>query len=128
VQKTKATDLEVTPAFLAARAALHENGGYPKARWIVFCETMLERGFTLTLYEARQTASKYLTVMYGEKSFKVRYSNHPPARERLDDCDFFVGRRPGQTTNTTQAIEAVMRAFGFPANHEIRMPHAPNGR
>lgn len=103
----KATDLEVTLEFLESRV----NPNYPKAKWITFCETLMESGLdlTLTLYEARRTVSKYISVHYKNKEYKVRFSNHRPIahRELLNDCDFFVGVTNFKVTRTENAIQAV---------------------
>lgn len=116
----KLVDEPVTHELLESK----HNSRYPKLKWIEFCEVMLGLGFTLTVYEARETASKYITVRSEGRSFKVRYSNHPPAYNRLicDDCDFFVGKTQRFTTNTRQAIEAVRRFFGLEADPTIKMP------
>lgn len=95
--------------FLYRRASNAIAKGYPKAKWVVFCEAMLKRGVTLTLYEAKHTFSKYITVHNGPKQFKVRFSNHKPIyeREAKGDCDFFVGHSNFGITNTNDALRAV---------------------
>ena len=108
----------VTTALLEARVTRAASNGYPKAKWIEFCEMMIERGFTVTLYEARQTFSKYVTVAgVGAAPFKLRFSNHKPIRGReLDgDCDVFVGITHTGTRTTADAIAATLRHFGFEA-------------
>lgn len=103
----------VTQDFLVGRFRKSEKNGYPKAKWIQFCEEMLSRGYSLTLYEARRTVSKYVTVHSGEKQFRVRFSNHKPIKHReLDgDCDFFVGITHTGVRTTDDAIEAVEEYF-----------------
>lgn len=113
----KATNDTVTVPMLVKRTDILKNADYDKTKWIGFCETMLDRGYTLTLYEARQTFSKYITVSLPEhKPFKVRFSNHKPIahRELNGDCDFFVGVTNLRVTNTAQAIEAVEKHFNQP--------------
>lgn len=109
----KATDLKVSQAFLQGRVTAAAKNGWPKACWIEFCEAMLDRGFVLILYEARQTFSKYITVCHYGRSFKVRFSNHKAIRERerAGDCDFFVGRGHFRTTTTEDAIKATIKAL-----------------
>lgn len=94
---------------------------YPPAgpynpKWVQFCRTMLGHGFTVVLYEARETVSKYVTVERDGKQFKVRFSNHKPSRykERNRFCDFFVGINHGSITTTAQAVTATLRHFGVP--------------
>lgn len=105
----RATDLEVTEQFLKERVQHSARAGFPKAKWIEFCEEMLKEGFQVTLYEARKTVSKYITVGCGGRYFVVRFSNHWPARSREDEgsCDFFVGKNNNSITSTWQAIWAV---------------------
>lgn len=113
----KASNERVTLPFLQERARRAIALGYQKQRWIEFCETLLADGFSITLYEARRTVSKYVTVSRGDRSFKVRFSNHRPikSREAAADCDFFVGVCNAVTTNTTQALAAVREFFASEA-------------
>jgi hypothetical protein len=114
--REKATDLVVDRDFLHERTVKLGTHGYKKSRWIEFCEAMLDQGYTVSLYEARATVSKYLTVTHPESraAFKVRFSNHKPnyGREVAADCDFFVGRNHLGTTTTEMAIEAVLNSLG----------------
>ena len=107
----KATNLTVTRTFLRARQLRAK--GFPKAKWIEFCEICLDSGFTVSLYEARKTYSKYVSVLKDGRSFKVRFSNHAPikSREVNGDCDFFVGHTHLGVTNTEAAIKAVALHF-----------------
>lgn len=108
----------VTEQMLNHRVKALAANGYPKAKWIRFCEVLMAEGYALTIYEARRTVSKYITVMYpGAPSFKVRFSNHRPIAEReaAGDCDFFVGRTNLAVTHSRQALDAVRKHFGRPA-------------
>lgn len=74
--------MDVGADFLSMRTARATNAGYPKARWIGFCETMLGLGYSLKMYEVER--SKYITVFNLGRSFKVRFSwsqSSAPARE-----------------------------------------------
>lgn len=86
---------------------------YGKQKWIIFAEELLNKGYKISLYEARRTFSKYLTVEKGEKQFKVRFSNHKPIKEREEnnDCDFFVGVTNYKVTTTEDALDAVYKYF-----------------
>ncbi len=78
----------------------------------------MAEGFTLSLYEAKRTFSKYITVSDStRKTFTVRFSNHRPikSREESGDCDFFVGVNNFKTTTTAQAIEATKIHFASEA-------------
>lgn len=89
---------------------------YGKAKWIIFCETLLNEGYTLYLYEANKTFSKYITVCQKGKTFKVRFSNHRPsyAKEFENDSDFYVGVSNFGTTTTEDALKAVKEFFNKP--------------
>lgn len=111
----KATNIRVTGQFLSKRAEAALAKGYSKQKWITFCEVLLDDGFTLHLYEARRSVSKYITISRSKRGsrYKVRFSNHAPIkeRERGSDCDFFVGVTNFKTTTTEQAIVAVREFF-----------------
>jgi len=87
--------------------------GYPKQKWVIFCEVLIAAGFRLNLYEARQTESKYITVTRKgeERSYKVRFSSHRPNIQKDDPCDFFVGYSSRGITTTEQALAAVRDFF-----------------
>lgn len=110
----KADNLMITQEFLNARFQDAKSKGYPKAKWIEFCEYLLSlKCFEVFLYEARKTFSKYITVIQSDKEFKVRFSNHKPIayRELNGDCDFFVGITNLSITTTKDAILAVNNFF-----------------
>ena len=106
----KASNLKINQQFLDKRSNSCVAKGFSKQKWISFCEDLLVRGFTLELYEARKTFSKYITI---NGSYKVRFSNHKPiyARELNKDCDFFVGVSNTGARNTQDALEAVEKHF-----------------
>ena len=109
----RAYNESVTADMLNARATWSQERGYPKQKWIQFCETMLADGFSVSLYEAQKTFSKYVTVSNGKQSFKVRFSNHRPIkrREEAGDCDFFVGVCNHVTHTTEQAVAETRAAL-----------------
>lgn len=112
----KATNKPITMDYLKGRAEGLASAGYPKSKWIYFCEELLRLGFAAELYEARQTKSKYITVRQEgdwSRSFKVRFSDHKPIhyREMAGDCDFFVGHTHTGIRNTHDAINAVCNYF-----------------
>lgn len=86
---------------------------FGKQKWIIFAEELLEKGFKVSLYEARKTFSKYLTVEKGNKKFKVRFSNHRPNihKELENDCDYFVGVTNFEVHTTKDALIAVNNYF-----------------
>lgn len=110
----KATNCNISRELLNQRVAYSKKLGYGKQKWVEFCEVMLDNGLKCSLYEARQTVSKYITVKdTAGKTFKVRFSNHKPIKERevSNDCDFFVGMTHLKTTTTQQAISATLSFF-----------------
>lgn len=114
--KNKATNLRMTEGYLAGRAEACVRKGFTKPKWISFCETMMKVGYAVELYEARQTVSKYVTVIDEADTgvaFKVRFSNHKPieSRELAGDCDFFVGHTNLGITTTREAISATWAHF-----------------
>src|SRR5690606_17959069 len=78
----KAARAKINKEFLNRRIQWSENLGYGKQKWVYFCEVLIERRFQLELYEARQTVSKYITIRKNNKTFKVRFSNHKPCKNR----------------------------------------------
>lgn len=110
----KATNLIVTHDYLEQRVTNITGKGFPVPKWTYFCKQVLDMGLTVSLYEARETYSKYVTVMKDDVEYKVRFSNHRPTyhRERNGDCDFFVGVTHTGVRNTEQALEAVKEFFG----------------
>ena len=112
VNMKKLTNQKITPGILKSKT----SAKYGKAKWIIFSEKLLEKGYTLYLYEARKTVSKYITVRKDGREFKVRFSNHKPIKERelWGDCDFFVGLTHLGCTTTQDALLAVERYFNKP--------------
>lgn len=116
----KATHRPVNRDLLNHRVTYAKSLGYTKQKWVEFCEVMLDHELILTLYEARETVSKYVTVYSADKKFRVRFSNHKPikGRELNGDCDFFVGHTHTGIRTTTHAIHAALKFF----NIERRVP------
>lgn len=112
----KATDKPLCRDFLKTRADSCIAKGFKKQKWVEFCEKMMDLGLVLTLYEARRTPSKYITVRKPNdhsKKYKVRFSNHLPimSRELEGDCDFFVGHTNLGIQTTDQAIKSTLNFF-----------------
>lgn len=105
----KAEYKKVTYEYLHSRTSKK----YGKSKWIVFSETLLNLGYDLTLYEAKETLSKYIYVSMDDKAFKVRFSDHKPSRKQeLDnDSDFYVGISNFGVQTTNNALTAVEEYF-----------------
>lgn len=107
------TAKSVSAKFLADYAKNLADAGWPKSKWISFCENLLQQGYEVRLYAAKSSKSKYVYVIKGDRVFKVRFSDHSPHRNQIDtnDCDFFVGRSRLGITNTGDAMVAVAEFF-----------------
>lgn len=117
---SKAINLKITKEFLDDRSTRSLSAGFPKQKWIEFSEILINEGYTLYLDEAITTLSKYITVVKGNRSFKVRFSNHKPARirEEANACDFFVGVNNYVVTTTDDALVAVRKHFNGNGNEK----------
>ncbi len=107
----------IDKSYIDKRMKGYAGKGFGKPKWMMFCEHFLELGFTIRLYEARETFSKYVSVISQDgKTYKVRFSNHKPikSREANGDCDFFVGINHFQTNTTEDAILST-KAFFTPS-------------
>jgi len=112
VKPRKITDEPLTEEIIKTRRG---PGIYPECAWMKFSRALLSRGYSLSLYEARQTVSKYITVHgINDDFYTVRFSDHRPniKRELNRDCDFFVGVTNFSVTNWKQALSAVLKHFG----------------
>ncbi len=106
----KVRNEKVTPEFLKSKI----SEKYGKQKWIIFCEILLTKGYTLKLYEAKKTFSKYITVIKNGRYFKVRFSNHKPSMTKQiieKDSDFYVGVSRSGITTTEDALKAVEKHF-----------------
>ena len=115
--------MKVDSDFLLHRARRTLKAGYNVPKWIIFCGILMRNGFTLELYEARKTVSKYITVKkQGFPPFKVRFSNHKPIAnlEIAGSCDFFVGRTNLTVTTTDKALRAVAKHFSVTLDMNIK--------
>lgn len=85
--------MTVDENFLVPIKQRYNQGNWPMAKWIIFCETMIEDGWTVKLYDSKSTVSKYLYISKRDLKFKIRFSNHKPnyQKETQEDCDFYVG-------------------------------------
>lgn len=119
-EKQRARDLPLTLAYLKTRISKE----FGKQKWIEFCEILIGEGFSCSLYEAKNTHSKYITVsekMQPYKYFRVRFSDHKPSKpkENQKDCDFYVGVGNNGVYTTQDALKAVREFFVFKGS-EIR--------
>jgi hypothetical protein len=109
----KCSNKKLDLKWLEKRASRAIQQGFSKQKWIEFSEKFCKEGYELTLYEARKTKSKYITLRRYGKEFKVRFSDHMPSkvRELNGDCDFFVGRTHTGIRSTQDAIKATRKFF-----------------
>ena len=113
--REKLTHQQVSRALISHRSAMAERSGYSVPKYLQFCAWVLDQGMVATIYEARETRSKYITIKANGAQYKVRFSNHPPSkrRELRGDCDFFVGRTHTGVRTTEDAKKAVEKFFGL---------------
>lgn len=102
----------VTREFLDRRVG---NGKYGRSVWVRYCDVMLDQGYAVEIYEAKDTVSKYITVTGNfDITYKVRFSNHPPSYVRMLDSDvnMVVGySRDGIRWTLEDAIIATLKWF-----------------
>jgi hypothetical protein len=84
--------------------------GFPIPKWIIFCKTMIDRGWNVRLYRAKTTVSKYVFVHKDNLMYKIRFSNHRANRnmEFNDDCDYYVGVGNRYTLTTEELISLLI--------------------
>jgi hypothetical protein len=113
--------MRVDKQYLNKCTQILKRNDWPKSKWIIFCEVMIDLGFVVKVYRARKTKSKYCTVTRAgdHRKFKVRFSDHKPIRSRElnGDCDFFVGVTHTGVRTTQCAINAVCKHFGIDRNN-----------
>lgn len=99
--------------FVESMKQRYKKSKYSLPKWIQFIEVMLSFKYKVFLYEAKSTFSKYVYVQHNGKTFKIRFSNHKPnkQKERINDCDFFVGVNNFIVTKTEDAIIATHKYF-----------------
>lgn len=95
---------------------VYKRAKMDEPKYFLFIKFALNYGYTVTLYDAQSTVSKYVTVHNRKKKFKIRWSNHKPnlKREMQGDCDFFVGVTNLGVTTTREAWYAMKKAIGVP--------------
>lgn len=105
--------IDVTPDYLNMRESNIIKAGYSTPKWIFYCRSILETGLRVKMYEAKSTVSKYIYSSNGKKVYKVRFSNHKPNRykQKINDCDFFVGVSHGVVTKTEDALRETIKFF-----------------
>lgn len=112
----KAKNLKITREYIVNRTKKMLSLGYDQPKWLSFCSVMMDHGLSISLYEAKRTLSKYVTVRSKSGAqFKVRFSNHKPIKHREvnGDCDFFVGVTNLSVTRTEDAVKATLMFFNI---------------
>ena len=85
---------------------------------MIFCEHFVDRGYHVAVRTASNSQSRYITITYGGRQYKVRFSDHPETHHgAFERTDFFVGAPPTvgpqrERTTTEDAIHATARFFG----------------
>lgn len=114
-QRRAARGQLVTREQLYRRARNTQKAGYKTPKWIEFCIDCMDLGLTVRVYEAQSTRSKYVYLTDGDRTFKVRFSNHPPneTKQITADSDFYVGVSNKLVTTTADALAATRAFFGL---------------
>ena len=83
----------LTHEYLDSLKPHYLENGYDVPKWIIFSETLLDWGCSVSLLRAKTTYSKYLFVKKGKEEIKVRFSNHKASfkQEANGDSDYYVG-------------------------------------
>lgn len=117
-RRIAATAVVLSREELMVRNQRAASRGFPPLKWVEFCLACMDMGLEVKVYEAATTRSKYVYVSQGDNVFKVRFSNHAPARgqQYIKDSDFYVGRSHGLVTTTADALKAVKKRFNIGAN------------
>ncbi len=120
---------EVTSQYLDYLIKCYAKKGWnPPPKWIQFCQSMLTKGWKISLYRAKTTVSKYLYVRkdtYNRtKIFKIRFSNHKAnwRKENDRDCDFYVGMGNKGVITTEYLIDLLNKeeTNGIKNNNRIK--------
>jgi len=72
----------------------YKNKGYDLPKWLIVARTLLINKWSVAVYRAKTTESKYLYVIkLGNPGYKIRFSTHRPgeAKELYNDSDYYVG-------------------------------------
>lgn len=102
---------EINAARLEELKKQYKADGWPVPKWLQFCEAMLHDGWTVRVYRAQTTISKYVHITKGRKRLKVRFSNHRASwrTEAVGDSDIYVGVGNRGTITTEQVIEIIRK-------------------
>lgn len=84
---------------------------YATPKYLVFIREMLRDGWEVKIYEVER--SKYVFITKDDFIFKIRFSNHKPiyAKQRANDCDFYVGISHKKTFTTEQVIQKIKKIY-----------------
>lgn len=94
--------------------AAYQRKGYGVSKWMLLAQTLLDEHYNLTLYDAKDRASRYLRVTRNGHPvmFKVRFLT---GQHRFDavvlDCDTFVGITDAGARSTEDALAQIRAAF-----------------
>ena len=101
---------KLTVKYLEALKPSYAKSGYTTPKWITFSEALLQAGWKVELKRSKTTFSKYIYINKGDRSFKIRFSNHKPnkGQQETNDCDFYVGISNGQVITTEMVLKKVL--------------------
>ena len=102
---------EITKQYLNNFIPTYHKKGYPTPKWIQFCIAMIDLGWSVKLYRAKTTYSKYVYIIKRNKSLKIRFSNHRASfnKEMSSDSDYYVGVGNNGIITTEELIEIIKK-------------------
>lgn len=91
---------------------------FPKPKWVEFIEMMLahkNNGVKCFVYRSQSTVSKYVYVRRKGKEVKVRFSNHMPAKRKIQEGDshYYIGVSQNGCLSTTKAVPKILADLGI---------------
>ena len=80
-----------------------------KPEWVVFCETLIDKGFEVFLYLPEKLTSVYVTMVKNRKMQTVRFSDHLTKEEHWlrSDIDYYVGPSDLGMLSQQEVLDAI---------------------
>lgn len=85
----------------------YNNGQKPE--WVVFCETLIDKGFEVFLYLPQKLTSIYVTMVKNRKMQTVRFSDHLTKEVNWlrSDIDYYVGPTDLGMLSQQEVLDAI---------------------
>ncbi len=97
-----------------AKAHRKRNPNYPVPKWLYFLDVMAQHRVACRIYIAKSSVSKYIYADGLGVSVKLRFSEHPPSKQQIEnkEADIYVGVSSLYTCTTEMAIVATLKKLG----------------